>query len=181
MPKPLRFAALALLVMPAFANADEAVTQAMRNRLRAEQTAETIRRNQDDAYLQQAKRNAARALFDERSAALSKCRAAPRGRLYAAAQAVITNLDAKKSAQNAIAKEEKIGAISGTVDMYVLHQAGQTIAEADEDIQRRWVDYKRLGGDAESPASVPRHLSPNPCAKEKAAMESARPEAFALP
>lgn len=118
------------------------------------------------------RRDAARAEFNQANERLATCKTTKRGQLYDAAQSIIGDLDSKRAAKEALARERKVGAVSGMVDKIVLHDAGEAVIAADEDIREQWPTYKKLGGTAESPQTISRKY-PNPCAEEESALESA--------
>lgn len=137
-------------------------------RANASQVAEAARQTEVNR-----KREAARTVLHEAHDALTDCRSTKRGQLHGAAQSIIADFELKKSGADAIARERQVGAISGTVNKAVLHNAGESIVSADEDIRQQWIVYKKLGGTAESPQKIPRNAR-DPCADEQSAFEEAQ-------
>jgi hypothetical protein len=62
------------------------------------------------------KHDIAQAAYNEKNAAVATCKETKRAELYDSAQSIIGDLDLKRSAQEAIARERKVGAVSGIVD-----------------------------------------------------------------
>jgi hypothetical protein len=145
------------------------------NRQRAQQLVEESRQAQANESARQqevnSRRESAQAAFNQANEALAECRTTKRGELYEAATAIIADIESKATAQQAIARERRVGEVSGMVDKVALHDAGESIIEADEDMRERWAAYKKLGGTAKSPQAISRNLA-DPCVEQESALES---------
>jgi len=127
-------------------NAIARAEAARQESLRRQQVAEQAQWSQATESARQTEVNRkhaeAEAAFNQANETLATCRATKRGELYDAAQSIIGDMDTKRSAQEAITRERKVGAVSGMVDKGTLHSAGEAIIAADEDIREQWSAYR---------------------------------------
>jgi hypothetical protein len=96
------------------------------------------------------------------SAAKQRCKQSSQFELFQAEDQIVEAVETKSRAEQNLAREKKIGEISGAVDLSKQYFYGQTIVRADEGIQAIWPKYKSLGGNAATPGMA-HHTMRNPC------------------
>jgi hypothetical protein len=134
--------------------AEEAKERAEEAKVLAAQRAEQARQHAAEAK-ELADRKAKQAAHDEclRSSAYQR---------YAAQVHILNSLDQESRAQQALDHEKRVEDASGTINLYAKRIAGESLVSAQDDLNKWWAEYQRYGGDAKSPASVPRS-SGDPC------------------
>ncbi|HEX3912347.1 MAG TPA: hypothetical protein VHW71_02470 [Steroidobacteraceae bacterium] len=100
------------------------------------------------------------------SAERQRCHQSSQYALYQAEDDLVWQLEKKTRAAQDLARQKKIGEISGAVDLNKQYDDGESIVRADEEIKILWPKYKSLGGDATSPDAV-HHTMRSPCGKEQ--------------
>jgi hypothetical protein len=103
------------------------------------------------------------------AAATRKCEKTPAFALFEVQRRLNEDFERKSSAQRQLDKEKKIEQISGTENLSNKYRYGQTIVEADEDVETNWAKYKSLGGAAQAPEAVPQAV--NPCRRSNSVNE----------
>ena len=81
---------------------------------------------------------------------------------YTVQERIIQDVEMIDWAKSDLAREKKIGEISGAVSLGRLHNDGQAIVLREDDLEHAWHDYKALGGTANTPKGVGHELL-NPC------------------
>ena len=92
---------------------------------------------------------------------LDACLASTSYKLLQASWRVEQGVRMVKSGQAAIDHDDEVEKVSGTVNLDVRHQAGESIVSGKKLVAESFADYKNLGGNASAPENL--RAGPDPC------------------